>query len=560
MTRVSLSMRDVGFTDSDENQAWWQLRRRQAYTQSVCREGQGAHTDPRTSGGQLTRAGDDPRTFGASTETTWFDALCFQSAVLVGEPLSEGIGRPAPLPGSVPLPSASRSGRSHPVASGPRGRSDPRPEVGRYLRRRVWRRGTRFGLSDCAWHVSPPRGVPSRYLRHGHSNPPQISSTQPRNRAWRAAPIPLHAYQPIEISTFYDNSRQQTTSRLVLANEWPAACGHRWRTSWHPVWSLPDLPCRIRVNSHRSGNGDRKSNEKMDQDREKLLKAKLGDLLTWSRPEIVETIGPHDPMAFDAYDAHRLAVIEDCSEWLRQCTDDQIAILAGKQTANPSAAGVEWPSHLSRKVNRLSESKPPWYAGGFGHPDRQADLDYWTKMSRFSIAEILCLSVGVEPAAFPEKMLSRLAEKPETDLWPALAFLVRRHEQLKRQFDPSGNDWSVDPTDFLTWVEKVGFECHSELLRLLRQIHCSDGAPVADRSAAPKPDKREINTIAQLFTLMAIDHLGYRPNQKRSPIPREIADLAAQHGLKISDDTVRKYLRIGEKFLPEDWEPNNTVR
>lgn len=70
-----------------------------------------------------------------------------------------------------------------------------------------------------------------------------------------------------------------------------------------------------------------------------------------------------------------------------------------------------------------------------------------------------------------------------------------------------------------------------------------------------KPDRREIDSVAQLFTAMAIDYLGYRPSDARSSIPKEIAELAASMGMTISDDTVRKYLKLGAKFIDPAWEP-----
>ena len=74
---------------------------------------------------------------------------------------------------------------------------------------------------------------------------------------------------------------------------------------------------------------------------------------------------------------------------------------------------------------------------------------------------------------------------------------------------------------------------------------------------AKRPDKREVDKIAQILTAIAISELGYRPGAKRSPIPKEIADSAANMGLEISDDTIRKYLKIGASFLPDDWETDN---
>jgi hypothetical protein len=83
------------------------------------------------------------------------------SPVSVGEPWREGIGRPAPFseagPRCLPL-SVSAGAAPSLLALGIA--IDPRPEVGRYLRHRAWHRGTRFDLSDCAWHLSPPHGLP----------------------------------------------------------------------------------------------------------------------------------------------------------------------------------------------------------------------------------------------------------------------------------------------------------------------------------------------------------------------------------------------------------------
>ena len=54
---------------------------------------------------------------------------------------------------------------------------------------------------------------------------------------------------------------------------------------------------------------------------------------------------------------------------------------------------------------------------------------------------------------------------------------------------------------------------------------------------------RERNTLLNLILGMAIDAYAYDPKAQKSPTPKEIADaLSEREGLKISDDTVRKYL------------------
>ena len=295
------------------------------------------------------------------------------------------------------------------------------------------------------------------------------------------------------------------------------------------------------------------SNPTLDPARHELLRAKFGRYLDWRVPLIENTVGPFDPSVFDRFDARRRSLVDSAVSKLLSYTEEEIEVLAapGRRDAPPK---VDWGNFLDHNLYRLKESEPPWYAGGFGHPDHVADFEHWCKMPRFTVEEAVYLSIGIEPGHLAEKFDRRGRNRDErATAWPTLIFLFRRHEQLNRQFDSQGHGWHVQPLDFLDWARSVEFQAHPEFLRLLERYHCRPKAPAAAPSRPP--DKRAIDTIAQLFTAMAIDSRGYRPGDARSPIPREIADLAASMGLEISDDTVRKYLKIGASFIPEDWKP-----
>ncbi len=61
----------------------------------------------------------------------------------------------------------------------------------------------------------------------------------------------------------------------------------------------------------------------------------------------------------------------------------------------------------------------------------------------------------------------------------------------------------------------------------------------------------ERNTLLRLVIGMAVDAYGYDAKANKSPIPKEIADNLSAHGLNVSDDTVRKYLKEAvETVLP----------
>ena len=294
----------------------------------------------------------------------------------------------------------------------------------------------------------------------------------------------------------------------------------------------------------------------MDPKREKLLKAKLGDLLAWKKPQIVETVGPYDPTVFDGYDALLQRVIAECTKALAGYTEAEIEILAGKPD-EVHQVRFRWSALMIDEIRRLNRNRPPpWYAGGFGHPGYAADFEQWSKMASFTIHELLCLSVGVDPGSFSGKSIAETAALPKLKfdgLWPALQLLVRRREQLMRQFSPGEHERRVRPEPFIFWAEKVAFDVHPEFLRLLRRYHVEEAIEPPATVAPSRQDPREVDTIAQLFTAMAIDQLGYDPKAVRSPIPKEIAEIAASMGLEVSDGTVRKYLKLGASFIPKDW-------
>ena len=300
----------------------------------------------------------------------------------------------------------------------------------------------------------------------------------------------------------------------------------------------------------------------LDPVRQKHLEAKLGKLLTWSKPNIFESVGPYDPGPFEKYDATRREHISECVEELKRYTDEQVAIISDKSQSDPQGIRDVWGSFGGDHLKRFRSYNLPWYAGGFGHPDYQADFKYWSKMSYFSIDEILCVSIGIEPKYFSASKLKELAAENQSELWPALAFLVQQREQLRREFASGRYSPPVHPAEFIKWVDKVNFVVVPEFLTLLRTYH-GGGATAPRTGAQPsdtapkKQDKREVESIAQLFTAMAMEYFGYNPNDVKSSVTKEITDLAASMGMSLSDDTVRRYLRMGGSYVPKDWIPNN---
>lgn len=300
--------------------------------------------------------------------------------------------------------------------------------------------------------------------------------------------------------------------------------------------------------------GDETEFDHLGAERNQLLQRKLGILLTWRPPQIVQTVGPFDPAAFDRYDLRRRKAINACVERLTSLSDEEIdEILKNPNSTKPDVH--EWTKLLNDELHALRLRVPAWYIGGFGHPDHVADFDYWTKMPQFTVAELTCLSIGINPAEFGVTQLVDLsASKDRPKLCRPLEYLVLRYEQLYRTFGRYRRDTIVYPDPFILWVNKVQFEVHPAFFEPLVRYH-SESSPAPEAGSPGKQDQREVDKIAQLFTALAIDNLGYDPNQSRSPTAREIGEIAASMGMSITDETIRKYLRLGAEFIPKDWKP-----
>lgn len=201
-----------------------------------------------------------------------------------------------------------------------------------------------------------------------------------------------------------------------------------------------------------------------------------------------------------------------------------------------------------------------WYQAGLGRPNLMADFDYWSMMAKFNVVEITLLSLGLEPTDYfrerldPEKMRRRKT-------CPADDFATRRLEVFRRKFAQGNLRGTVLPMELVKWVRAVRLDSHPAFLRMIDSIDARENGSIlqgtytqdtVDLGLDRAPEGREVASLSKLLTAIAMDAYGYRPEDRRSPIPREIQDIADRLGLSVSQDTIRKYLQIGAKYLPAD--------
>lgn len=82
----------------------------------------------------------------------------------------------------------------------------------------------------------------------------------------------------------------------------------------------------------------------------------------------------------------------------------------------------------------------------------------------------------------------------------------------------------------------------------------TDTIPIGKKEAVAN-DKKELSAIERLTLLkivisMAKDGYGYDHNQLKSPLPLDIQKASELYGVRVSDDTIRKWLKEAASILP----------
>ncbi len=226
-----------------------------------------------------------------------------------------------------------------------------------------------------------------------------------------------------------------------------------------------------------------------------------------------------------------------------------------------SEVSKAWLRAEREKFQHAKSKLVEWHMAAFGADQFMGQTEYWSKAAFLQAEEALWLSVGLEPTEFFKAHLSP-KNKERMRQGSEIEFMAKREELFRRNFNLFRLSEPLKASDILERVNRIGLEVHPRFRTILDTMIQLESPKLADEDESrikppmPKTDRREVDKIAQLFTAMAIDSLGFDPKALRSPVPKEIADLAADMGLNVSDDTVRKYLKLGARYIPDDWKPS----
>ncbi len=294
--------------------------------------------------------------------------------------------------------------------------------------------------------------------------------------------------------------------------------------------------------------------------REKIFRYTAAPLLQWSKPDEPPFIGPEFATRLKQMEDHVERCLSSIQSWIDGQKYDYLLSAFDQRGVAIEETARHWQDDEYQSASRLVKRFSPAVAAAFGAPRLMADFDYWSKVAFFKLEEALWLSFGLEPTGdYNGKTIAIVAQHPELD--PVDMFVSRQRELFQREFKLAKIGRPILPAELHAWIKRVGLEVHHGFERMLARMLWPEPAPESaddtlQSSAVEKqrkPDDREKRSLAKLLVAIAIQEYGYRPDQARSPIPKEMQDIADGLGLTVSRDTILKYLRLGALELPDDW-------
>lgn len=285
----------------------------------------------------------------------------------------------------------------------------------------------------------------------------------------------------------------------------------------------------------------------------KILQRRYGRLLKWRKPVIHNIRGPYHPDVFDGFAFDLALSIKLCKETLQEMTDAEFFERFDLRGEVSNSAHTMSERLTLAELRVVFRQEPVWFAGGFGVEGREADVQHWARMQRWSLGEAAALSIGFEPCGDLLEGAKRMPVQSNV-----LAFYFKRRALIEDNFD-----WSsvaapgrTSVPDLVRWFDKVELDVPEQLLAAADKYHSlSIGKKSklgrADAADDKPLDPRERSTMLKMIVTMAVAGYRYNPKAERSTIPSELESDMNLLGIGINLETIRKHLRSGSALLDD---------
>jgi hypothetical protein len=225
-------------------------------------------------------------------------------------------------------------------------------------------------------------------------------------------------------------------------------------------------------------------------------------------------------------------------------------------------ADVNATEHAERKAWAQLQDETKF----FSEPRARADHDVWSKMPLWSLDEATALSLEKDPPIVNWSNIGPLVnDSPFADRYSKLRLIVLCEKTAGNLSD------EVLPGDFVSWAEKTGVDLPTGLKKAVRaavqriedresiiferenlreEVQNLKAELEAQRSTGESLKPSERKSLMKLTLGMAMAKFQYKPGLRGSA-PKNICNALILKGLKLDEDTVRKWLKEASELLSE---------
>ena len=198
-------------------------------------------------------------------------------------------------------------------------------------------------------------------------------------------------------------------------------------------------------------------------------------------------------------------------------------------------------------VNSLlaeTESEHPFNRNGYLATDET--YMHWLKCEYLTTEEAAALSLGRNP-----EKTSEILNEQHLGLDVIQSKIKETMRILNRLESVRTGDGLLSQSQFIEWIASSDSEQRDIILKF--NPESSSLSSKTQGSSRTSAQTNERNTMLRLIIGMAIAKYKYDPAVTHGSAVTKIHNSLIEHGIKISDDTIRKYLREAQELLPENY-------
>jgi hypothetical protein len=262
-------------------------------------------------------------------------------------------------------------------------------------------------------------------------------------------------------------------------------------------------------------------------------------------------IGPTNPGAFDSFTDGVTQLREEFEKFLENLDDEGL----GEAPLKGTPTGETICEVFDPKISALRRRMPTWLAQGFGCSLVAADYTYWLSLRRYSFAEAVSLSLGVEPHNLPENIQSSAAKQNDPAKTNTAMYFLGQRVRMLRGYTEVGWDGPVgfDPLQLLRLVQDVGLQMPAVFVEgLEKRYPPKEPKPLQSVTSMSSLERQ---SLLKLVAAMACEQYAFDPNAPRSDTVSRLSDDLDAVGLGMDAKTIRKWLKEAVSLVDSNyWE------